>query len=123
MLFLARQEDALSEWDHSPLRLPPVARPRPGHLFVKELEGICVRKELRVEDQGAEKLVFSPVRWQTWLQAEERCLDNTGLYKTMEMLLDAANIAWGPYVTVRQQLTNTTLTKQNAMKTRPPCTR
>jgi hypothetical protein len=40
-----------------------------------------------VEDQGAEKPVFSPVRWQTWLQAEEMRLDNTGLYKTMEMLL------------------------------------
>jgi hypothetical protein len=39
-----------------------------------------------VEDQGAEKPVFSPVRWQTWLQAEEMRLDNTGLYKTMEML-------------------------------------
>lgn len=45
MLFSARQEDAFSEWDHIPLRLPPVARPRPGHLFVKGLRGICVLKE------------------------------------------------------------------------------
>lgn len=37
-------------------------------------------KEWRVEGREVEKLVFSPVRWQTWLQV--RCLDNTGLYKT-----------------------------------------
>lgn len=59
-----------------------------------------------MEGQGVEMLVFSPERWQTWLQ--KRCLDNTRLYTTMEnatgeAVLDRQNRV-GPYVTARQSL-------------------
>jgi len=104
MLFLARREDAFSERDHIPLRLPLAARPRLGHLFVKGLEDIYVLKEWHVGDWGVERLVFSPVRWQTWLQVGERCLDNTGLYKAMGILMGTVKIEWDHTLFARQRL-------------------